>query len=64
MYVCVCRSITDRQIKAVVNSGACTIEQVQRCLPVAQCCGTCEEAVCDLISETPAAGDARLLQPC
>jgi bacterioferritin-associated ferredoxin len=50
MYVCVCRAVSDRQIREVVSRGAASLEEVKAYLPVAGCCGCCEEAANELIS--------------
>ncbi len=42
MYVCICNGITDREIRACVEQGACSLADLQRQLGVATCCGRCE----------------------
>ena len=49
MYVCVCHAISDRQIREIVERGAGSLGEVQAHLPVASCCGTCEDTARDLI---------------
>ncbi|CAM3609862.1 (2Fe-2S)-binding protein [Bordetella sputigena] len=41
MYVCVCNAITERQVRAAVDEGAATLDDLQFELGVATCCGTC-----------------------
>ncbi|ARP84845.1 (2Fe-2S)-binding protein [Bordetella genomosp. 9] len=41
MYVCVCNAITERQVRAAVDGGATTLDDLQFELGVATCCGTC-----------------------
>jgi bacterioferritin-associated ferredoxin len=43
MYVCLCHAISDRQIREVVERGAASLGEVQAHLPVASCCGSCED---------------------
>jgi bacterioferritin-associated ferredoxin len=43
MYVCLCHAISDRQIREIVDRGAASLGEVQAHLPVASCCGTCED---------------------
>lgn len=43
MYVCVCNSVTDRQIRKAVHSGVSTFEGLSAELKVATCCGRCED---------------------
>ena len=49
MYVCVCRAISDRQIREVVNRGAESLDEVKAYLPVAGCCGQCEDTAREII---------------
>lgn len=49
MYVCVCHAISDRQIREVVDRGAASLDEVQAHLPVASCCGSCEDTARELI---------------
>ena len=49
MYVCVCNGISDRQIREVVDRGAGTLTEVQCYLPVANCCGRCEDTAQEVI---------------
>jgi bacterioferritin-associated ferredoxin len=41
MYVCICKGITDHQIRSAVNSGASSLRQVRNALGVASQCGKC-----------------------
>ncbi len=50
MYICLCRGITDSQIRQEVCEGACSLREVSQRLGVAtQCgkCGRCAKAVVD-----------------
>jgi bacterioferritin-associated ferredoxin len=49
MYVCLCNGISDRQIREVVDRGACSLTEVQSYLPVANCCGRCEDTAQEVI---------------
>jgi bacterioferritin-associated ferredoxin len=51
MYVCVCHAVTDRDIREEVERGACSLFDVQCRLPVASCCGRCEETARQVIDE-------------
>ena len=45
MYICLCKGITDTQIKQCVDNGATSLQQVRRELGVAtQCCKCLPEA--------------------
>lgn len=43
MYVCLCKAVTDSQIKASINGGAETYAEVRRELGVATQCGKCSQ---------------------
>lgn len=49
MYVCLCNAISDRQIRECVDRGACSLNDVQARLPVANCCGHCEDTAREVI---------------
>lgn len=52
MYVCLCKGVTDRQIKAAVSEGtASSIGQLRKCLGVATQCGKCSVAARELLQE-------------
>jgi len=52
VYVCICNSITDRQIRKAVAAGAHSLDELQRQLPVASLCGSCGELADSIIRET------------
>jgi bacterioferritin-associated ferredoxin len=56
MYICVCHAISDRQIREVVDRGANSLQEVQCHLPVAACCGSCEDSARDVIEAHVEAG--------
>lgn len=41
MYVCLCKGVTDHQIRVEVNDGADSLRDVSRRLGVATQCGKC-----------------------
>jgi bacterioferritin-associated ferredoxin len=51
MIVCVCKSVSDRKIRAAVAEGADTFDELQFELGVATCCGKCEPSVRDIMAE-------------
>ena len=42
MFVCICKQVTDGQIKEAVSNGACSFKDVQSELGVATQCGECK----------------------
>jgi bacterioferritin-associated ferredoxin len=51
MYVCICRAVTDTQIRNCVNEGACTMRDLRNCLGVATQCGRCAITARDVLNE-------------
>ncbi|MGY6217695.1 (2Fe-2S)-binding protein [Methylolobus aquaticus] len=41
MYVCICKAVTETQIREAVREGLCTHRDVSRCLRVGTVCGKC-----------------------
>jgi len=59
MYVCLCHAVTDREIREEVERGACSLSDVQCRLPVASCCGHCEDTAREVIDEQIAKAPSR-----
>ncbi|WP_213014854.1 bacterioferritin-associated ferredoxin [Acinetobacter rathckeae] len=51
MYVCLCRGITDQDIKDAVQNGAETFRDVRDQLDLATCCGRCAPEAKSIIRE-------------
>lgn len=41
MYICLCKGVTDTQIRDAVTDGACTMRDLRERLDVANQCGKC-----------------------
>ena len=41
MYVCVCKAVTERQVRQAVNNGAQSLKDLRRELGVTSDCGQC-----------------------
>jgi len=52
MYVCLCKGITDTQIRAAVQDGASSLREVRNSLGVASQCGKCGILTRDIVRET------------
>jgi bacterioferritin-associated ferredoxin len=50
MYVCVCKAVTDTQIKQAIDNGVCTRKQLFTCLGVGSSCGKCNSHIKDILS--------------
>lgn len=57
MFVCVCKGITDTQIRDAVNGGAESVRAVKESLGVSSQCGRCVSHVRDVVKETLEAGN-------
>lgn len=45
MYICICKSITDKDIKQALNDGAKTTKDLSEQLGVIRQCGRCAQSV-------------------
>ncbi|MFV0276578.1 MAG: bacterioferritin-associated ferredoxin [Parahaliea sp.] len=52
MYVCICKGITDTQIRAAVQDGASSIREVRNSLGVASQCGKCGILAREIVRES------------
>ena len=52
MYVCICKGITDSQIRTAVQEGASSLSDVKNTLGVASQCGKCGILTRDIVRET------------
>ncbi len=51
MYVCVCKAVTDTQIKHAIDNGVCTRRQLFYCFGVGSDCGKCNKCVKELLDD-------------
>ena len=51
MYVCLCRGVTDRKIRAAIAAGASTIAEVGDRTQAGVECGTCHSGIQELLRE-------------
>lgn len=54
MYICICNAVTEGQVKACVESGACTLDDVALRLGVGCGCGRCRPCATQVIDEARA----------
>jgi bacterioferritin-associated ferredoxin len=52
MYVCLCKGITDSQIRAAVQAGAASLREVRDALGVASQCGKCGLLARDIVRQS------------
>jgi len=61
MYVCLCNSITDRDIQRAAEEGCNTMRQLGRELGVGEQCGRCTSMARDILREHRQTVDLDLL---
>lgn len=67
MYVCLCKGVTDTQIRQAVVNGAQSVREVNRLLGTASECGKCGIMTRDIVNQTLTATldhDERFYQAC
>ena len=52
MYVCICKGITDTQIRAAVENGASSMRDLRNALGVASQCGKCSMVTREIVRES------------
>lgn len=52
MYVCLCKGITDTQIRAAIQDGASSVRDLRNTLGVASQCGKCGILTRDIVRES------------
>lgn len=63
MYICVCKAVTDREIRQCAELGACSLRDLERCLGVGTNCGRCREAARSVLEQAVAPGNDLRRQP-
>ena len=51
MYVCICNSVTDRDIRKAAAGGVMTLDELRETLGVAAGCGTCADTAEGILFE-------------
>ena len=51
MYVCVCKAVTDGQIRQAVDQGCCSMRELRNELGVATQCGRCAVTAREVLDE-------------
>lgn len=54
MYVCVCRAVTDRQIREAAAEGVRTMRELRLKLGVCSSCGKCGECAKEILDTSSA----------
>lgn len=59
MIVCVCHSVSDRDIVAEVQGGCTSFEDLQGTTRVATCCGCCEDCARQVMAAAQVVAQAK-----
>ena len=51
MYVCICRAVSEQEVKSAIEGGARTVEAVTQSCCAGDDCGACHGAIEDMIEE-------------
>jgi len=51
MYICICKSVTDKQIRRAALKGADNLYELREQLGVAAGCGTCTSAAQEILDQ-------------
>ncbi|MCK5881888.1 MAG: (2Fe-2S)-binding protein [Sinobacterium sp.] len=57
MYVCLCKGITDRQLRSAVHDGASSFRQVAQSTGCSTQCGQCACMAKEIVEDTLSQGD-------
>jgi bacterioferritin-associated ferredoxin len=51
MFVCVCRAVSDRAVRAAIEEGATTVRAVTQACCAGDDCGACHEQIEEMIAD-------------
>ena len=51
MIVCICKRVSESQVKREIHDGACTLADLGERLGVGTQCGCCRETACRILEE-------------
>jgi bacterioferritin-associated ferredoxin len=51
MFVCICRAVTEQEVKAAIEEGATSVQAVTRSCCAGDDCGACRGAIEDMIED-------------
>lgn len=61
MFICLCNKINDKMLQKVIKDFSCkSLEDVQRYMSVATCCGKCKQTIIEVLNEN---NDSSLSDP-
>lgn len=51
MYICLCKAVTDSQIRTAIDQGMCTRKKLTHCFGLGKDCGKCNQEVNALLEQ-------------
>jgi len=63
MYVCICKAVTDKQIRRAAAAGVDNLYELRESLGVASACGSCADLAVSILSEKAAQPTLYVLSP-
>lgn len=63
MYVCICKAVTDGQIKQAIREGCGSCHELMHCLDVGVKCGRCHDEIHELLEAHAPKRPARAVMP-
>lgn len=51
MYVCLCKGVTNKDIKQLVSAGVSSVEEIMECTGAGTGCGTCLAEIAQMVEE-------------
>jgi bacterioferritin-associated ferredoxin len=51
MYICICRAVTEREVRAAIEGGANTVAAVTKACCAGDDCGACHGVIRELIED-------------
>lgn len=66
MFICSCRAVTDRQIRASIESGNDHLQAIMEDTGAGECCGSCKEDILQMILDSlpPRVGQKEAIRNC
>lgn len=64
MYVCLCKAVSDREVKAAIADGAGTVDEVGEACGAGTGCGACRPMIHDMLEAEGLAACGRECAPC
>jgi bacterioferritin-associated ferredoxin len=53
MIVCVCNRVNEARVRAAIDDGACSPDEVYARCGVRKNCGRCQEMIAEMLDENP-----------